>query len=154
MDYCHSLDILATDKYSHHWRFFNNESFNSINNQTNFNFSLCRWLCLSVACGCDVAIKCGANSNRDGESTGNHCRCPRSSVLWFYRNNITGMIAQFMRFIPMRTKSKTNRIQQCVDEPPIYDTDHSDLNSDFDEAELKRNLLKDVSLTIEYPCKE
>lgn len=34
---------------------------------------------------------------------------------------------------------------QCIDEPPIYDTDHTDLNSDFDEAELKRDLLKDVS---------
>lgn len=34
---------------------------------------------------------------------------------------------------------------QCIDEPAIYDTDNTDLNSDFDEAELKRNLLKDVS---------
>lgn len=27
----------------------------------------------------------------------------------------------------------------------VYDTDHTDLNSDFDESELKRDLLKDVS---------
>lgn len=27
----------------------------------------------------------------------------------------------------------------------LYDTDHTDLNSDFDEAELRRELLKDVS---------
>lgn len=27
----------------------------------------------------------------------------------------------------------------------MYDTDHTDLNSDFDEAELRRELLKDVS---------
>lgn len=26
----------------------------------------------------------------------------------------------------------------------LYDTDHTDLNSDFDEAELRRELLKDV----------
>lgn len=38
-------------------------------------------------------------------------------------------------------------ISQGIDDPPIYDTDHTDLNSqsDFDEAELKRDLLKDVS---------
>lgn len=35
---------------------------------------------------------------------------------------------------------------QCVGEVPIYDTD---LNSEFDEAELKRDLLKDVSIKIE-----
>lgn len=35
-------------------------------------------------------------------------------------------------------------ISQFVDEP-LYDTDHTDLNSDFDEIELKRDLLKDVS---------
>lgn len=29
-------------------------------------------------------------------------------------------------------------------EEPFYDTDHTDLNSDFDEAELRRELLKDV----------
>lgn len=29
-------------------------------------------------------------------------------------------------------------------EEPIYDTDHTDLNSDYDEAELRRELLKDV----------
>lgn len=28
---------------------------------------------------------------------------------------------------------------------PIYDTDHTDLNSDFDEVELRAELLKDVS---------
>lgn len=28
---------------------------------------------------------------------------------------------------------------------PVYDTDHTDLNSDFDESELKRDLLRDVS---------
>lgn len=33
---------------------------------------------------------------------------------------------------------------QCADEA-LYDTDHTDLNSDFDEAELRRELLKDVS---------
>lgn len=32
---------------------------------------------------------------------------------------------------------------QCIDEA-LYDTDHTDLNSDFDEAELRRELLKDV----------
>lgn len=32
---------------------------------------------------------------------------------------------------------------QCADEA-LYDTDHTDLNSDFDEAELRRELLKDV----------
>lgn len=34
---------------------------------------------------------------------------------------------------------------QCADEA-LYDTDHTDLNSDFDEAELRRELLKDVSV--------
>lgn len=33
---------------------------------------------------------------------------------------------------------------QCADEA-LYDTDHTDLNSDIDEAELRRELLKDVS---------
>uniref|UniRef100_A0A336LIX5 CSON003669 protein n=1 Tax=Culicoides sonorensis TaxID=179676 RepID=A0A336LIX5_CULSO len=28
-------------------------------------------------------------------------------------------------------------------EEPIYDTDHTDLNSDYDEAELRKELLKD-----------
>lgn len=27
----------------------------------------------------------------------------------------------------------------------VYDTDHTDLNSDFDESELRRELLEDVS---------
>ena len=36
-------------------------------------------------------------------------------------------------------------ISQCIDGQPIYDTDHTDFLSDFDEAELKRNLLRDVS---------
>lgn len=31
-------------------------------------------------------------------------------------------------------------------EEPIYDTDHTDLNSDYDEAELRRELLKDVRI--------
>lgn len=33
---------------------------------------------------------------------------------------------------------------QCLDER-VYDTDHTDLNSDFDESELRRELLEDVS---------
>lgn len=33
---------------------------------------------------------------------------------------------------------------QCLEEH-VYDTDHTDLNSDFDEAELRRELLNDVS---------
>ncbi|GAB0098279.1 EF-hand domain-containing protein [Sergentomyia squamirostris] len=33
-------------------------------------------------------------------------------------------------------------LSQCADEP-VYDTDHTDLNSDYDEAELRRELLKD-----------
>lgn len=38
----------------------------------------------------------------------------------------------------------TTLSQGGVDEA-YYDTDHTDLNSDFDEAELRRELLKDVS---------
>lgn len=43
------------------------------------------------------------------------------------------------------TNTNLSAFLQCADEP-VYDTDHTDLNSDFDEAELRRELLKDVSI--------
>ncbi|CAD7082031.1 unnamed protein product [Hermetia illucens] len=33
-------------------------------------------------------------------------------------------------------------LSQCGNEP-VYDTDHTELNSDYDEAEYRRELLKD-----------
>lgn len=40
---------------------------------------------------------------------------------------------------------------QFADEA-LYDTDHTDLNSDFDEAELRRELLKDVRRIFPVPA--
>lgn len=41
---------------------------------------------------------------------------------------------------------------QHIDER-VYDTDHTDLNSDFDESELRRELLKDVMYSFIFtPC--
>lgn len=34
-----------------------------------------------------------------------------------------------------------------MDNEPMYDTDHTDLGSDVDEAEIRRELLNDVSIT-------
>lgn len=36
---------------------------------------------------------------------------------------------------------------QCTNDAG-YDTEHTSLNSDFDEAELRRELLRDVSLLL------
>lgn len=36
-------------------------------------------------------------------------------------------------------------ISQSGDGEPVYETDHTDLNSEYDEVELRRELMKDVS---------
>lgn len=36
-------------------------------------------------------------------------------------------------------------ISQCPEGEPVYETDHTDLNSEYDEAELRKELMKDVS---------
>ena len=36
-------------------------------------------------------------------------------------------------------------ISQCGDGEPVYETDHTDLNSEYDEVEMRKELMKDVS---------
>lgn len=54
----------------------------------------------------------------------------------------------FIKFTKMSNRllieSQINQLVFQGPEEPIYDTDHTDLNSDYDEAELRRELLKDV----------
>lgn len=40
-------------------------------------------------------------------------------------------------------------ISQCGgDGEPVYETDHTDLNSEYDEAEMRKELMKDVSMLL------
>ena len=39
-------------------------------------------------------------------------------------------------------------ISQSGDGEPVYETDHTDLNSEYDEVELRRELMKDVSMRV------
>lgn len=54
---------------------------------------------------------------------------------------INGFVPLFDRFFCI-----TRTHMQGLDDR-VYDTDHTDLNSDFDESELRRELLEDVSST-------
>uniref|UniRef100_A0A182RUY3 Uncharacterized protein n=1 Tax=Anopheles funestus TaxID=62324 RepID=A0A182RUY3_ANOFN len=43
-------------------------------------------------------------------------------------------------------------ISQSGDGEPVYETDHTDLNSEYDEVELRRELMKDVKMASIIRC--